>query len=348
MPDGRGIVFVSGVFQNAGLWRVSISGGRPGTLERLAFAGNDVRDVAISRSARHMVFSRSMGGGYQIWRIEASVQRAKESHAFKQISSIQTDEDPAYSPDGKRIAFKSSRSGKAIEIWVTDSDGSNATELTFSATGVHNWLPHWSADGQSILFSSNRGGHSGLYLINSQGGTPKSVAIDASSGRFSRDGKWIYSVSDRAGRPQIWKMAVRDNRSDGKAERITRNGATFGIESPDGKYLYYVTRGDQSPLMKLPLDGGKEVVVLPSILFYNFAVADEGIYFIPGPINDRFSLDFLSFSSGKISRIADLGEQNIGYTMAVSPGPKKGRPRSILYESERPENMNLMLVENFR
>jgi hypothetical protein len=53
-PDGGGIVFISGVFQNAGLWRVPVSGGRPGKPERLAFAGNEVRDVAISEMARRL------------------------------------------------------------------------------------------------------------------------------------------------------------------------------------------------------------------------------------------------------------------------------------------------------
>jgi hypothetical protein len=129
--------------------------------------------------------------------------------------------------------------------------------------------------------------------------------------------------------------------------QVTRNGAVFGIESPDGKYLYCLNRDDLSPLMKVPVEGGKEIIVLPSIFFLNFAIADEGIYFIPGPMQNRFSLHFLSFSSGKISQIADLGNQDIGYVLTVSPGPTGGS-RSILYESERRETLNLMLVENFQ
>lgn len=129
--------------------------------------------------------------------------------------------------------------------------------------------------------------------------------------------------------------------------QVTQNGADFGIESPDGKYLYCITRDNLSPLTKVPMAGGKEVVVLPSIFFSNFAIADEGIYFIPGPIRNRFSLQFLSFSSGKIGQIADLGNQGVGYVLALAPGPQ-GASRSILYESERRENLNLMLVENFR
>jgi Tol biopolymer transport system component len=213
-PDGREIVFISGVLQNAGLWRVAVSGGHPGKPERLAFAGNEVRDAAISQTAHRLAFSRSIGGGYQIWRLETSGQKGRASQPVKLISSIQTDEDPEYSPGGKRIAFKSSRSGNAMEIWVCNSDGSNATQLTFSATGVHNWLPRWSPDGQTILFSSNLGGRNGLYLINTQGGPPRLMTTDASKGSLSRDGNWIYFVSDRTGQSQIWKIPTDASRSE--------------------------------------------------------------------------------------------------------------------------------------
>jgi Tol biopolymer transport system component len=348
-PDGREIVFVAGVFQNAGLWRVSVSGGHPGKPERLAFAGNEVRDVAISRIGRRLVFARSVGGGYQIWKIEASpAQKGRASLPVKFISSTQTDEDPAYSPDGKRIAFKSARSGSAMEIWVCDSDGANATQLTFSAAGVHNWSPRWSPDGRTILYSSNLGGRDGLYLVNSQGGASKRLTSSESrDGSFSRDGNWIYFASHRTGQFQIWKMPANGSDSQEQAVQVTRNGAVVGIESPDGKYLYSLTRENLGRLIRIPVEGGEEIPVLLSILFLNFAVADEGIYFIPGRVQSPFSLQFFSFATGKIAHVADIGEQGPGYTLEVSPGPGVAS-HSILYEQERPEHWNLMLVENFR
>src|SRR5438477_10260088 len=117
-------------------------------------------------------------------------------------------------------------------------------------------------------------------------------------------------------------MLAHGSHSEGKPLEVTRNGAVFAIESPAGKYLSCLTRDNLSPLTRVPLAGGKEVEVLPSIFFSNFAVAEEGIYFIPGPTQNRFSLQFLSFSSGKISHIADMGNQDIGYVLAVSPGQK--------------------------
>ena len=168
------------------------------------------------------------------------------------------------------------------------------------------------------------------------------------NGSFSRDGKWIYFDLDRSGQSQIWKMPADPNASDRKAIQVTRNGGGNAIESPDGKYLYYLKKGetaDADRLMKAPVEGGEETEVLPSVFRANFAVADEGIYFIPGSSGDRYSIQFLSFSSRKITRIADIGEPGWGFT--VSP-VGKGGTRSLLYTVGRRRDFTLMLVENFR
>jgi hypothetical protein len=145
-------------------------------------------------------------------------------------------------------------------------------------------------------------------------------------------------------------MRADPNRGGEKAVQVTRKGGSGGIESPDSKYVYYTGEGGEgeaAPLMKAPVEGGAETQVLPSVFRGNFAVADEGIYFIPAPNEKRFSIQFLSFASGKTTRIADIGVGYPGWALSVSPGPR-GASRSILYAQGDPSNaMNLMLVENF-
>jgi eukaryotic-like serine/threonine-protein kinase len=344
-PDGRSIVFTSGPVENAALWRIAVSGGgRRGTPERLPFAGEDVYDPAISPHGNRLVFSRTMGGGSEIWKIDLPAQ-GKMVGPVNLISSTKTDEDPQYSPDGARIAFKSTRSGR-YEIWVCDRDGSNPTQLT-SSVGPATWLPHWSPDGRKILFNSNPRGQEDMFVINSDGGTPKRLTCGPSKVAcgFSRDGKWIYFPSDRTGQTQIWKTRADANGSAGGALQVTRNGAVYAIESPDGKYLYCRKKSTPiSPLVRVPVQGGgEEAPVLESVFFFNYAVTDEGIYFIPGPTENRFSIQFLNFSSGKITRIAPI--ETPQWVLAVSPNPKA---RSILYTQNRVGASNLMLVENFR
>jgi len=352
-PDGRELLFISGEWASSSLWRMAVFNGRAGEQQRLAFAGQSVAFPAISRQGQRLVYSRFLGSNNDIWRVETSVNSGKAVRPVKLIWSTQSDEDPDYSPDGKRIAFKSARSG-SFEIWVCDTDGSNPIQLS-SSVGQGTGNPHWSPDGRNILFgSTNVEGLDDLFLINSQGGTANRLMADPSTGHFprdngsfSRDGKWIYFDWDRGGQPQIWKMPADPNRAGQKPVQVTRKGGRGGIESPDGKYVYYVGEGNPSPLMKAPVEGGEETQVLPSVLGGNFAAADEGIYFIPEADQKRFSIQFLSFASGRTTRIADIGVGDPGWVLSVSPGPK-GATRSILYVQENPSNaVNLMLVENF-
>ncbi len=344
--DGRSIVFSSGPEDNSSLYRIAVLRGRAGALERLPGAGEGAYYPAVSRSGNHLIFSRAVGGGFEIWQIQSSAL-GKVVGPVNLISSTKTDEDPQYSPDGSRIAFKSTRSGR-FEIWICESDGSNPRQLT-TTVGPSTWFPHWSPDGRKILFNSNPEGRDEMFVIDSRGGTPQRFASGPAhdpGGFFSRDGRWIYFVSDRTGQRQIWRIPALSDGGHGNAVQVTRSGAAYAIESPDGKYLYCLKEGHTPrPLVRIPVEGGDETPVLPSIFYLNFAVAEEGIYFVPGPVQNRFSIQFLSFSSGKISNLARIGDP--GWVLAVSPGPKT-HTRSILYNQHRRQDWNLMLVDNFR
>jgi len=220
---------------------------------------------------------------------------------------------------------------------------------------VSSMTPHWSPDGQFIMFGAEVEDRGELFLINAQGGAPKRLMADSSwgkfsrdNGSFSRDGKWIYFDSERGGKSQIWKLPADPNARDRKAIQVTWNGGRNPIESPDGKHLYYLKTGeaaDAERLMKAPAAGREETEVLPSVFRANFAVAEEGIYFVPGSSGNQYSIQFLSFSSRKITRMADIEEPVWGFP--VSP-VDKGGTRSLLYTQGRWRDWNLMLVENFR
>ena len=63
--------------------------------------------------------------------------------------------------------------------------------------------------------------------------------------------------------------------------QVTRNGGWVAFESRDGRFIYY-TKSDAPPtgLWRMPVSGGEESLVIPSIAFRNFEVVNDGIYFI--------------------------------------------------------------------
>lgn len=83
-------------------------------------------------------------------RIEWSDLRTGEARSF--TSGPKSDSYSRWSPDGKRLAFVSDRSGTK-QIWTMNTDGGEAVQLTFLKNGASN--PTWSPDGQKIIFTSS-------------------------------------------------------------------------------------------------------------------------------------------------------------------------------------------------
>ena len=162
---------------------------------------------------------------------------------------------PAWSPDGRHLAYVSFESQKAV-VWVQDL-GTGQRRMLANFRGS-NSAPAWSPDGRNLALTLSQEGLSQLYLLPVQGGTPvrltRSAAIDTEA-VFSPDGRQIYFVSDRGGGPQIYRTSA----AGGNAERVSFSGS-YNISpaiSPDGKLLAYITRqGSAYRLMTQDLESG--------------------------------------------------------------------------------------------
>ena len=79
---------------------------------------------------------------------------------------------PAWSPDGRKIAFASERDGNS-EIYLMNADGSGQRSLTRNL--AYDGDPAWSPDGQKITFVSNRDGRYAVYVMNADGSGQRSL-----------------------------------------------------------------------------------------------------------------------------------------------------------------------------
>ncbi|MBI3369021.1 MAG: Tol-Pal system protein TolB [Burkholderiales bacterium] len=172
------------------------------------------------------------------------------------LASPQPIISPAWSPDGKQIAYVSFEAGKAVVMVQDVASGQRRAVASFRGS---NSAPAWSPDGKRLVVTLTLDGNSQVYTLDANGGGQKrltsSNAIDTEA-TFSPDGQSIYFVSDRGGGPQIYRMPA----SGGNAERVTFSGS-YNISpslSADGRTLAYVTRegGGNFRVMTMDLSAG--------------------------------------------------------------------------------------------
>jgi TolB protein len=142
------------------------------------------------------------------------------------------DTEPAWSPDGQRIAFASWRD-ENWEIYVMNADGSDVTRLTNTAGSELN--PRWSPDGQRIAFQSDRDGNQEIYVMNADGSGQINISNNSAADfvpDWSPDGQRIAFCSERGGDQDIYVMTP-----DGSGVvNLTQDPARDSLPrwSPDG------------------------------------------------------------------------------------------------------------------
>ena len=128
-----------------------------------------------------------------------------ESPAVELIPSSRAQFDAQYSPDGKRIAFASLRSG-VQGVWISSDDGSNLVQI--SNPNYASGSPQWSPDGNRIAFDSLPADRWEIYVADVAERKPRKLVTNISNvirPHWSRDGKWIYFRSDEAGRTGVYR-----------------------------------------------------------------------------------------------------------------------------------------------
>jgi Tol biopolymer transport system component len=344
--DGRDIIFSAQTPDNSNnrLLRVAATGGTP---QLLPGTGENIVMPAVSHQGSRLAFTRWAPFTGDIWRLPGPKSPEPSQPPTPLIASTRLDFHESISPDARKIAFASDRSGQT-NIWVTDRDGSNPIQLTDlkGDTGT----PHWSPDAKQLAFDSRPGEDSEIYVVSAEGGAPRRMTNDKADDvvpTWSRDGKWIYFSSDRSGEYQIWKMPA----VGGPAAQVTRGGGFYALESLDGKSLYFSKWGGPfgagDGLWKMPVGGGEEVRVLDrKILWQDWDLAPGGIYFLTSksrPGGEEWSIELLNLQSGTVTQIFHQNGPSWWHTcLALSPDEQW-----ILYAEYPPRDADIMLAEDF-
>jgi Tol biopolymer transport system component/DNA-binding winged helix-turn-helix (wHTH) protein len=336
--DGKEIVFASPAKGGHSLWRISATGGTP---QRVAGAGMDAQEPSISSRGNQLAYL-AQNRGDTIWRLDLKDERHASAAPVRLLSARGINYRPSYSPDGKKIVFESDRMGYS-DIWMCDSDGSNCSQMT-ALHGVSG-TARWSPDSRYISFESLAEDYYGVGVVELPDGTPRMLATfpGANNGapNWSRDGDWIYFYSGHDSRAyQLWKVA----RQGGRPVQVTTKGGVYGIESKDGRFLYYAKFGEAG-IWKKSLASGEESRLPLNVNFWTeWDLAPGGIYFLNQEVKPYGRIEFFDFADGQSTPIFTSDKPFPLFAgLALSPDGK-----SLLFGQGEIDESYIMLVKNFR
>ena len=191
-----------------------------------------------------------------------------EDGATRDLTATQTaDEDhPAWSPDGKTIAYTTDGSG-GQQVAIRAAEGGPERLLTSFATG-YLYGPLFSPDGKTLSFSDSA--HR-LWVVGVDGGAPRQVAQDKlgeiHDQSFSPDGRWLaFSMSAVGRRRDLYLFDI----ASGKVTRLGDGGSIDSnpVWTPDGRYLYFTSNRHEN--------------TVPSDIEFDFSILKSmGVYAIP-------------------------------------------------------------------
>jgi Tol biopolymer transport system component/DNA-binding winged helix-turn-helix (wHTH) protein len=339
-PDGKSILFAAQAEnETGGLWRVPAAGGVPVLIRK-----GSVWNPAASKRGFRLAF--------EIFSSARSVDQLDLDPAGQNARSLLTsavgeNAGQQISPDGRKIAFQSDRTG-ALDIWVCDRNGQNMIQLTAMGTAG---APRWSPDGKEIAFDVGLGRNwqeaRSIFVVDADGGTARSLVQDNFSNNvpsWSSDGKWVYFASNRTGEWQVWKIPA----SGGSLVQVTKQGGFASIESSDGQYLYYAKHNYDNPVIwRVPVAGGEETPIYPGIHPLDWGawtLVQNGLLFVDrdeGGLDVTPKVKLYEFSKQSVRTLALL-ERAPFWVTATQDG------KSVLFDQPGEEESHIMLLENFR
>lgn len=260
---------------------------------------------SLSPDGKSFVYASNQSGNFDLY-----LQRVGGKNLTNLTKDSSADEtQPAFSPDGERIAFRSEREPRGI--YVMEATGENVRRVADS--GFH---PSWSPDGKEIVFSSE--GRDQPDVRNSQPSVLWIVNVATGAKRLLTDRDAMQPAwSPHGSRIAFWFMPPSVGRSDiatiskdgGEPLVITKDAATNWnpVWSPDGKFLYFASdRSGNMNFWRVAIDEATgqvlsepEAVVTPSKFSRQLSFSHDGKRMIYVQTNNQSNIQAAEFDAQK-------------------------------------------------
>jgi serine/threonine protein kinase len=264
-PDGNYVAFSKQEGEEENIYLQRIGGGNPINLTKDSHSKNSSPSFSSNGDQIAFCSDRDGGGIYLMGSTGESVRRLTKFGS-----------NPAWSPDGKKIAFATEavRIPQArystSQLWIVSVENGSTT-LIDSGDVVQ---PQWSPDGNRIVYWGLPigTGWRDLWSIDSEGKNKVRITNDPSidwNPLWSPDGHYIYFLSDRSGSMNVWRIAIDQStgktKSDPEQMTVPASECSWLTLSHDGKKVIYSSLEKRTNIFKMGFDPMKRQFMKPAV-----------------------------------------------------------------------------------
>lgn len=214
---------------------ITLRGDFPETLARFTDVSGNVQGTDISPSGKRAVFA-ARGDLFTVPAEEGRTRNLTDSPGVRELA-------PVWSPDGRRVAYLSDRSGE-YDLYVRDQDGSGEERRITDDGDIWRFPPLWSPDGKKLAFGDKR---QRLRYVDVESGriveVDRSERNDPTTYIWAPDSRWlVYTKVGESQFTSIWLYSL-DDRSRVRLTDDFTNDYSPAFD-PQGRYLYFLSDRD--------------------------------------------------------------------------------------------------------